>query len=494
MSVPQSPPFVKPDFKILENGVNATNMGRYRRIDAPGRGDSGRIWRPNRGIPGDNIPWNSYDPGMNPSTILFASLLPVLAGCASENVRDWSALGEPTVVTVRQTQDGYELIRNGSPFFIRGAGGTEHLEALVSFGGNAIRTWDAEGIDDLMNEAHRLGIAVQAGIWLEHERHGYDYNDPAVKKAQLEKVERLVKRYRDHPALLSWGVGNEVELGGELDIALVAIEDAARLIKRLDPNHPTVAIVAEIGDDKAKRIAAECPSIDVIGVNAYGGLASVPERLKQQGYEGPYMITEFGPLGHWEGAHTEWGAPIEMTGAQKADFIAGNYEAAIHSRHPGNCLGSFAFLWGNKQETTETWFGLILPTGEPIETVDRLSEFWTGSMPAQRAPRVEALTLDVPDAGAVSAGAAMAVRVAASDPDGDELRIEWRIVGESTDRKTGGDAEAAPEDLPVVVISASGNSATLRAPTEPGAYRVFVTVRDGNGRAGTANVAFRVVR
>lgn len=434
---------------------------------------------------------------MNRPRLLFAALASGtafgLSGCTPENVRDWGHLGEPSVVRVVDTDAGYALIRNGSPFFVRGAGGTTHLDKLAAMGGNAIRTWDAEGIDDLMNEAHRLGIAVQAGIWLEHERHGYDYNDPAVKKAQLDKVERLVKRYRDHPALLSWGVGNEVELGGDLGLALRAIEDAAALIKSLDTNHPTVAIVAEIGDDKAKRIAAECPSIDIIGVNAYGGLASVPERLAEQGYDGPYMITEFGPRGHWEGPKTAWDAPIEMSSGQKADLIAGNYEAAIHTHHPGDCLGSFAFLWGHKQETTESWFGLILPTGETIETADRLSAFWTGSMPEQRAPRVETVTLDVPDAGAVAPGSTLAVRVEASDPDGDRLDIEWRIVGESTDRKMGGDAEAAPEDVENVVIEASGNAATLRAPSTPGAYRVFVTVRDGRGKAGTANVPFLVV-
>lgn len=448
------------------------------------------VWPPLEGL-------KQLRSGMNRTGILFAALasgtVASLSGCAPENVRDWGHLGEPSVVRVVETEAGHELIRNGSPFFIRGAGGVDHLEQLVAFGGNAIRTWDAEGIDDLMDEAHRLGLAVQAGIWLQHERHGYDYNDPEVKQTQLEKVERLVKRYRDHPALLSWGVGNEVELGGDLGLALRAVEDAAALIKTLDTNHPTVAIVAEIGDDKASRIAAECPSIDIIGVNAYGGLASVPERLAQQGYDGAYMVTEFGPLGHWEGPKTEWDAPIEMNSGQKADFIAGNYEAAVHTQYPGDCLGSFAFLWGDKQETTETWFGLILPTGEAIETVDRLSAFWTGSAPEQRAPRVETAMIEAENTGAIPAGSSMRVRVDASDPDGDTLDIEWRIVGESTDRRSGGDAEAAPEDVVDVVINSAGNAATLRAPNQPGAYRVFVTVRDGNGRAGTANVPFRVV-
>lgn len=419
---------------------------------------------------------------------------PALIACQQDPAPDWSTLGPPSRVEVRQTEGGYELVRNGEPFFINGVGGSGHLDELAEAGGNAIRTWDAEGIDDLLNKAHEHGMGVQIGIWLEHERHGVDYDDPAVKAQQLEKVRRLVTRYRNHPAVLSWGVGNEVELGGDLGKALRAIEDAAAEVKKLDTTHPTVAIVAEIGDDKARRIAAECPSIDLLGVNAYGGMGSVPQRLLEQGYTGPYMITEYGPLGHWEGAHAPWGAPYEQTSSQKAAFIANNYASAVQANHPGRCLGSFAFLWGNKQETTATWFGLLLPSGETTETVERLSAFWTGKQPAQHAPRVHALKLDVPDPGVIRPGQRFDVSVVSDDPDGDTLDIRWQIIAESSDRKSGGDAEAAPPEVPGSVVSHEGLNAKLTAPRKPGAYRVYVTVRDGTGRAGTANVPFQVVK
>ena len=436
---------------------------------------------------------NSYASRMN--TPLAAGIaLSLLAGCAPvSDAPSWRSLGEPSEVRLRQTETGFELIRNGEAFFVRGAGGVRYLPELAQMGGNAIRTWDGEGIDSLMNEAHALGLAVQVGIWLEHERHGHDYDDPAVRAEQLAKVERLVTRYRHHPALLTWGVGNEVELGGDLGKALRAIEEAAALIKRLDPHHPTVAVIAEIGDDKAARIAAECPSIDLIGVNSYGGMASVPERLVGQGYEGAYMITEFGPLGHWEGASSDWGAPYEMTSSQKADFIADNYAKAVAAQHPGACVGSFAFLWGNKQETTETWFGLFLPTGEKTEAVERLGEFWSGKPATEHAPRVRTLRLGLDNPGMVRPGRAFEAEVSAEDPDGDRLSVEWRVIAESSDRKTGGDAEATPPVVGGTLIASEGMKAELRAPDEPGAYRVFVTVRDGRGWGGTANLPFRVV-
>lgn len=425
-------------------------------------------------------------------SVLFTALGCQAAPEAGEKI-DWSVQGQPSVVTVQEEEGVFTLLRNGEPYFVRGVGGTSRLETLVEFGGNTVRTWDAEGIDDLMNEAHRLGLAVQVGIWLDHERHGHDYDDPEVKERQLAKVRRLVSRYKDHPALLTWGIGNEVELGGDLGKALRSIEDAAKLAKEIDPNHPMVAIIAEIGEDKAKRIAAECPSIDLLGVNAYGGMGSVPKRLLEQGYTGAYMVTEFGPLGHWEGPHAAWGAPIEQPSSQKAAFYANNYKTGVAAEAPGRCLGSFAFLWGHKQETTATWFGLILPTGETTEAVDKLSEFWTGEKLERHAPRVHGIDTPETDLGKLRAGQAFAAAVRAEDPDGDTLAIEWVVIAESTDRKSGGDAEAAPPAVEGCVAGSVGLEAAIVAPKEPGAYRLFVFVRDGTGRAGTANVPFQVV-
>ena len=453
------------------------------------------------GILGDSMARNSYTGPMKTALLALGAALLSVLGCQAvgNNTQsleepDWSTVGPPSVVEVRPTESGYELVRNGEPFFVRGVGGHTHLDRLVEMGGNAIRTWDAEGIDDLLNEAHAKGLAVCVGIWLVHERHGHDYNDPKVRQEQLDKVRRLVTRYRNHPAVLAWGVGNEVELGGDLDIALRSVEEAAALIKTLDTTHPTVAIVAEIGDDKARRIAAECPSIDIIGVNAYGGASSVPQRLLEQGYTGPYMITEFGPLGHWEGPSTAWGVPIEASGHDKANFYARSYEGGVQSaKSPGRCLGSFAFLWGHKQETTATWFGMLLPTGETTEAADRISEFWTGKPPAQRAPRVYGMEMGLDDTANVRPGQRFSATVRADDPDGDDLQIEWKVVAETTDRRSGGDAELVPPTIPGRIVSIAGMGAEVIAPTEPGSYRLFVYVRDGTGRGGTVNTPFRVV-
>ena len=398
---------------------------------------------------------------------------------------------EPRVVLTHD-ENGYTLLAEGEPYTIYGVGGVDDLQLLKEYGGNTIRTWDAEGIGDLLDEAHALDIRVVAGIWLEHQRHGFDYDDPDQRHEELERVKSLVREHRHHPALLAWGIGNEVELGGELDVAIHQINDAAAIVKKLDPNHPRMAVVAEIGDDKAIRIQNECPDIDFLGINAYGGLGSIPERLKAQGYTGAWAATEWGVLGHWESGQTPWGAPYEPTSAQKADFLHDVYSSAIETTLGETCLGSFAFLWGHKQEKTETWYGLLLPSGETTERVDVLSTFWTGEKPSNRAPRVEGIELLKGNPHAITLRETMQVRVNASDPDGDSLRVEWRVIPESSAVSMGGDYEAGIEAANVRIEQEGNLGAIIHAPASDGAYRIFVTVRDGHGHAGTANMPIYV--
>ena len=84
---------------------------------------------------------------------------------------------EAIPVQLRQTDRGWQLLRDGEPYLIRGAGGKTALLELAAAGGNSIRTWGGDDIDALLDAAHELGLSVTVGIWLGHERHGFDYDD-----------------------------------------------------------------------------------------------------------------------------------------------------------------------------------------------------------------------------------------------------------------------------------------------------------------------------
>jgi beta-galactosidase/beta-glucuronidase len=108
-------------------------------------------------------------------------------------------------------QHGYQLSVNESPFIIRGVGGNDHLDVLAASGGNAIRTWGVgEETPGLLRKAQENNIMVSLGIWIGHERHGFDYTDTEQLEGQRRHVEEAVRKYKDHPALLVWGLGNEI--------------------------------------------------------------------------------------------------------------------------------------------------------------------------------------------------------------------------------------------------------------------------------------------
>jgi hypothetical protein len=106
----------------------------------------------------------------------------------------------------------------------------------------------------------------------------------------------------------------------------------------------------------------ELLTIDLLCINTYGGLATLPRTIRQSGWDGAYLVTEWGPTGHWEGLQTIWKSPIEETSSEKAAVYKSRYEYGIENDRQ-KCLGSYVFLWGQKQERTPTWYGVFTEKG-----------------------------------------------------------------------------------------------------------------------------------
>ena len=401
-----------------------------------------------------------------------------------------TALAEAIPVELKQTDKGWQLFRGGEPYFIRGAGGDASMEQLAAAGAYSIRTWDAEGIDERLDAAHALGLTVTVGIWLGHERHGFDYSDDKQVKEQFERARQFVLRYKDHPAVLLWGLGNEMEgfEAGDNPAIWKAVNDIAVMVKELDPNHPTMTVTAEIGGSRIGSVG-NAPAIDIHGINSYGGALSLLERYRQGGGTKPYILTEFGPPGSWEIEKTAWGAPYELTSTDKAAFYRRCYEASI-SGAPGQALGAYAFLWGYKMEATSTWFGMFLPDGARVGAVDVMTELWSGQPPEDLAPKVKPLVVDgEPEA---DPGDEVTVRASAADPEGSKLKVHWALRPESGEYLTGGDFRPMPPDMEGAVVESGVDSARVKMPEQPGPYRLFYYAYDEAGNAATANVPLLV--
>jgi hypothetical protein len=413
--------------------------------------------------------------------------------------------GTAGVELVASGPAAWHLRVDGVDFPIRGAGGAEApglLEKLKAAGGNCVRTWGLESLTAdvgggvrFIDRAHQLGLKVVPGIWLEHERHGFNYGDAAAVQRQRATVLAGVQRFKDHPAVLLWGLGNEME-GPDSPAGSVAafkeVDELARIIKREDPRHPVMTVIA-FNPAKIANVKSHCPAIDILGVNSYGGAAGAGEALVAAGWTKPFVVTEFGTRGPWEVAATPWGAALEPTSTEKArTFYATHRLVTALNNGKDQCLGTFAFLWGWKQERTPTWFGMFLPTLEKLPQVDAMTMAWTGNWPANRCPDIRALESTLAGKEA-RPGQTLSASIDVVDPDGDAMNFRWLVAEESRDARVGGDKENPPATFPGLTTKSTGPHCEITVPDTPGAYRLFVTVYDNLGSAATANIPFKVV-
>ncbi|HEX8504239.1 MAG TPA: hypothetical protein VF630_02640 [Hymenobacter sp.] len=159
------------------------------------------------------------------------------------------------------------------------------------------------------------------------------------------------------------------------------------------------------------------------------------------------------------------------------------------------CLGTYVFLWGQKQERTPTWYGIFTEDGQESEVVDVMQYLWSGKWPKNRAPHLASLRLNgklARDTVYVAAGQRYPAVAAVTDPDNDPVTYRWELLPESTDLKSGGDRESRPAAIPGLVANESAGKAALQAPAQAGAYRLFVYASDGQGNVATGNIPFYV--
>lgn len=174
----------------------------------------------------------------------------------------------PSVVKIVKSPSGYSMTRNGQPYFIMGAGGTASRVQLAASGGNSTRTWGADNLEKDLAEAQKAGITVTAGIWLGH-KDVFDYGNEALVAKQLQMCKDVVTKYKDHPSILMWAIGNEMDgYEAKTDPRIwKAINDICVAVKKIDPNHPTISVVAEVVGDRIEKMHELCPALDAIAVS-----------------------------------------------------------------------------------------------------------------------------------------------------------------------------------------------------------------------------------
>ena len=178
---------------------------------------------------------------------------------------------------------------------------------------------------------------------------GTDYDNPEQKQNMLASVKKMVLEFKDEPYVLVWLLGNEnvYGLGCNADKKPESFfkfaNEAARLIKSLDPKKRPVAVVS--GDFLYLDIFAQhCPDVDIFGTNTYRGaygFLDLWDEIKRIA-DKPAMITEYGTSSYAQGY------TIAESEAYQAEYHKACWLDIMHNScgfGAGNAIGGIAFEW-----------------------------------------------------------------------------------------------------------------------------------------------------
>ncbi|MEX1213303.1 MAG: glycoside hydrolase family 2 TIM barrel-domain containing protein [Balneolaceae bacterium] len=423
----------------------------------------------------------------------------VLAGFISLRNLYQPPADEARTVYIKKIGKGYQLIRNGEPFRIQGAGGDTYFKELAEIGGNTIRVFSSSNLKDKLDEAHRHGLAVIVDIYIPKYNTLNDIFDGKGERLKIQNdIRELVDEHRDHPALLIWNLGNEIyyPVVFRKNEFIRSFNELVSMIQEVDPNHPVSTSIIGASRKVMSSIFTHSPQLDLVGFNTFGNTTRVNSHVAQVANvfgPRPYFISELGPDGPWEAITTSWGAPIEPTSSVKSIHYSSRNQM-VKGGEGSASLGSILFYWGSKLERTHTWFSLFRD-GDKSEIVNVIEALWKESDNAPEIVGLDYMLLNnkgARDNIILSPGEAGHAEVFFYDHVNDNLRIEWEIYPEDW---YGGNGEFVSNSYsPMDTFIRSDHNKTLfRTPTKEGPYRIFAYVYNHDGTFATTNTPFYVL-
>jgi hypothetical protein len=325
-----------------------------------------------------------------------------------------------------------------------------YMTQVVELGANTVRTWGTGGETKvLLDAAQEQEIKVCMGIWLQHfiayaDNEGY-------KNHTLSEISTWVEKYKNHPAVLMWNVGNEVILHldqyfdedtglEEHRIAYAEfVEQICQKIHSIDPNHPVTSSSTRLEEGKYgwDYYIDYTPSLDIYAMNIYKLLFEIQDKWESLPIDKPYIITEFGPDGEWE-------IPKE-----KEDFGG-------------------------------VWFNLLM-SGKKRPSFYSVKEMYGKGAGDNNPPVISSMLLSKsPDLDPNI----VRLTVDASDPDEDLLSYEVKLCG----RDVTGD-----ERLYLADFEQLGEGVfNVTVPDTEGIYKIYIFVTDGMGNIGIETRSMKV--
>ncbi|WP_158286416.1 glycoside hydrolase family 2 TIM barrel-domain containing protein [Chitinophaga sp. S165] len=388
------------------------------------------------------------------------------------------------------------MYRNDTPFVVKGGSGYARMTMLKAIGGNTVRTWDTAGLGAILDSAAANNLAVIAGLYIPESRYfGLFYNDQKKVDEQYAALRQVIQRYRSHPALLMWCLGNEVDFPfkARYNKFYDAYNRLLNMIHTEDPDHPVTTTMVNYQFRNIINIRLKVKGIDIISFNTFGDLQKLKNNLSSFSWfwKGPFLITEWGIYSPQESVNTAWGVPIEPTSTKKAAQYREMYTRDLPVDNP-RFLGALTFYWGQKEEVTPTWYSILDDSGGATAMVREMQSLWTGATQLREPPELEYMLVNGKGAAdniIMKPGTMQTAEVRMIDPLTKGLRIVWKVLDEDFDPQNMHQPKAYMVDL------TPGDSlrVTFRAPSKEGPYRIYSWIYDDDGNVATANTPFYVV-
>lgn len=403
--------------------------------------------------------------------------------------------------TLEKTEESWSMMVDGNPFEVKGVtfgydqdpkNFESYFKDLQFLGVNTIRLWATnENTKQLLDTAHKYDIKVMVGIWMRHGRPGmedddsFNYlEDEAGMEAMYNDAIRVVETYKNHPAVLTWGIGNEVYLNTATDAEKEAysklLERICGKIKTLDSNHPITSVEAwTFGLEWWQKYV---PSIDIYGLNSYGtGASFLQAELDKRAIDKPFIITEFGVTGEWDITEEKNGVKLEPTDTQKYEAITVGYTDWIKNKP--SCLGVYVFHYGNGNTFLAPWLLTHYDTKYRPQYW-AIRKAFTGKEPINHMPKINAFQLPGSE---IQSGTWIPVTLNVSDIEKEELEFNFSYNQRTGSRKRRDQIKA---------LNFRGNQTDgfeIQLPAEHGPIKVYVNVSDSYGNVGIASTSIVVL-
>ncbi|MCF7916617.1 MAG: hypothetical protein K9L61_02440 [Candidatus Omnitrophica bacterium] len=246
---------------------------------------------------------------------------------------------------------------------------------MAEMGVNAVRVYsagtDIEAMKKFISDLYqKYGIYTAVSDWLglwDYPRA--NYADPIFRQKTKERILKIVKELKNEKGVLMWILGNEnnYTFSGKIgfwtspeiekidkiykkqqkraEIYYSFIDELAKEIKKIDPNHP---VALGNGEASFLDIAAEnCKNIDALAIIIYRGktFANIFENIRNT-FDKPIILSEFG-CDSYDAYRKKEDQEIQ------SEFILSQWKkvynnTTISGKEDGNVLGGFVFEWNDE--------------------------------------------------------------------------------------------------------------------------------------------------